>query len=121
MEKRQRVLIYGDTLVLTGVRLCLEANPAFEIIPLDTSYISGQDGLTGQELLTMQPDVVIFDTSSVQPQFHCSLIQEQSGLQLIAVNPDRDQILVWSGRHLRELTLQDLVNIIHQQDPNSEL
>jgi DNA-binding NarL/FixJ family response regulator len=109
MKKRLRVILYGDTLVLAGMRLSLEANSAFEVIAFN-----GPD-TTEQELLALQPDVVIFDTSSVQPQFRYNLIQTQFELQLIGIDPDRDQALVWSGQHLHELSLQDLVDVINQE------
>jgi len=92
------------------MRLSLEANPAFEVI-----VFNGPD-TTGQELLALQPDVVIFDTSSVQPQFRYNLIQTRLELQLIGIDPDRDQALVWSGQHLHELSLQDLVDVIAKKD-----
>ena len=110
MKKQLRIILYGDTLVLAGMRLILEADPAFEIIPF-----SGPD-TDGQELLALQPDVVIFDTSSVQPQFHYDPIGPS--LQLIGIDPDRDQALIWSGQHLNDLSVQDLIEIL--QDRHGE-
>lgn len=114
MKRQLRIILYGDTLVLAGMHLSLEANPAFEVI-----VFNGPDP-TGQELLALQPDVVIFDTSSVQPQFRFNLIQTQSELQLIGIDPDRDQALVWSGQHLHELSLQDLVDVIDKKDAEKD-
>ncbi len=106
MEKQQRVIIYGDTVVLSGVRLSLEACTAFEVIALDASHAGEQD------LLALHPDVIIFDTSSVRPQFHYDLIRQGSGLQLIGINPDNNQVLLWSGQDLRELSVPELVSVI---------
>jgi hypothetical protein len=118
MKRRQRVILYGDTLVLAGVRLSLEDNPAFEVITLEASNAARNDLPTEkelpieQELLDLQPDVVIFDTSSVQPQFHFDLIQCRSGLQLIGIDPDRNRVLQWSGQHFAELSMPDLINVV---------
>jgi hypothetical protein len=107
MKKQLRIILYGDTLVLEGMRFSLEANPAFEVIPFH-----GPDA-AGQELFALQPDVVIFDISSVQPHFQYD--PQGSSLQLIGIDPDRDQALVWSGQHLHDLSVQDLVEIIVQE------
>ena len=104
------------------MRLSLEANPAFKVIVFNGLDTAGKELSGEQELFLLQPDVVIFDTSSVQPQFRYNLIQTQLALQLIGVDPDRDQALVWSGQHLLELSLQDLVDVIaraRQGDPVS--
>ncbi len=111
MKKQLRIILYGDTLVLAGVRLSLETNPSFEVIPFH-----GPDA-DGQELLALKPDVVIFDTSSIRPQFHYDPIG--SNLQLIGIDPDRDQALVWSGRQVPAVSAADLIGIIQQKDPNS--
>ena len=94
-------------MVLEGVRTSLEASPAFEVIALGAAHAAEQD------LLRLHPDVIIFDTASVQPQFHYNLIQQRSRLQLIGIDPDKDQVLLWSGQQFHELSVQGLVNIIH--------
>src|SRR5512137_98822 len=109
MKKRPRIILYGDTLVLEGVRTSLEASPAFEVIALEAAHAAEQD------LLRLHPDVIIFDTASVQPQFRYNLIQQRSRLQLIGIDPDRDQVLLWSGQNLCELSVQDLVEVISEQ------
>jgi len=101
-------------LVLAGMRTSLEASPAFEVIALQAAHAAEPD------LLSLRPDVIIFDTRSVQPQFHYNLIQQRSGLQLIGIDPDRDQVVVWSGQKLRELTVQDLVEVIHKDGHEEE-
>ena len=94
--------------MLEGVRTSLEASPAFEVIALGAAHAAEQD------LLRLRPDVIIFDTASVQPQFHYNLIQQRSRLQLIGINPDRDQVLLWSGQQLHELSVKDLVEVIYK-------
>jgi hypothetical protein len=94
--------------MLSGVRTSLEANPAFEVIALDASHGGGQD------LLALGPDIVIFDTGSVHPQFPYDLIQQWTGL-LIGIDPDSNQALLWTGQHRSELSVQDLVEVIRQQ------
>lgn len=112
MKKPLRIILYGNSIVLAGVRLKLETDPAFEILPLDVSFANGE-GLPGeQELVALHPDIILFDTSSVQPQFQYNLKAMESELQLIGIDPDKDQVLVWSGQHLHELSVQDLVSVM---------
>lgn len=108
MERRQRILLYGDSLLLAGVRASLEACLAFEVISLDALHA------TEQELLVSNPDIVIFDNDSLRPQFHYNLIQRQADLLLIGIDPDSNGVQLWSGRYLRELSVQGLVEVIHQ-------
>ncbi|MRR29662.1 hypothetical protein EG834_04910 [bacterium] len=108
MERRQRILLYGDSLLMAGVRASLEASLAFEVIPLDASLATEQD------LLVSNPDIVIFDNDSVRPQFHFNLIKRQAELLLIGIDPDSNGVQLWSGRYLRELSVQGLVDVIHQ-------
>ena len=108
MHKRLRIILYGDSIVLAGMRLSLEANPAFQVISIAPPAASEQ------ELLALQPDVVIFDISSVQPRFHSNLIQRQHEVQLIGVDPDREHVLVWSGKQTAALGTAGLIRMIQQ-------
>lgn len=114
MNKRQRVLLYGDTLVLASIRATLKGNPLFEVIDLDTSHITLQD------VLELHPDTILYDIHSARFDFPCDLILHWSGL-LIGINPESSQVSVWTGHPLRELSVQDLVAIIQQHTERSEI
>jgi len=101
-------------LVLASVRASLEASQVFDVISPDAWNADGHD------LLSLSPDIVIFDTGSVQPRFFCDLFQQWSGL-LIGINPDSNQVLLWAGQQMCELSVQDLVAVIHQHQSHSEL
>ncbi len=98
--------------MLAGVRASLEASQAFEVLALNATQASEQ------EIIHLCPDVIIFDTSSVQPHFHYEPLG--SSLQLIGIDPDRDQALVWSGQHLNDLSVQDLVEILQERRGDME-
>ena len=113
MDKRQRVILYGDTLVLAGIRASLVVNPAFEVIDLDASQV------TRQGVLALNPDTIIFDIHTVQPHFSSNLIQHWAGL-LIGINPDNNQVFLWTGHQMSALSVQDLVTVIQQHRSLSE-
>ena len=108
MDKRQTVIVYGDSVVLAGVRTSLSFDPAFEVIACAFP-------LTDQELRALQPPAIIFDAQAVQPEFRYALAQEMPGLLLIGIDPSANQVVVWSGQQLRELSTQDLVKVINQK------
>lgn len=105
MKKPQRVYLHGDTLVLAGVRATLEANPAFEIIDLDSSHEIRPD------LLLWDPDVIIIDTSLVPYLLQSHLFDKWAGL-LIGVNPDINQVQFWIGKSMKMLSANDLGDVI---------
>ena len=102
--------MYGNTIVLAGIHLSLAASPSLEVQVLDTTQASGQD------LLALQPDVIIFDTHSTLPEFHFNLIQQRPELQLIGIDPDTAQAQVWSGRQVVAEEAADLIRIIQQKE-----
>jgi len=113
MDKRQTVIVYGDSLVLAGVQTSLSLNPAFEVI----AYPSP---IPEHELRALHPRAIIFDIQSVQPEFHYALAQDLPGLLLIGLDPDTNQVLVWSGQHFSELSTQGLAHVISLQDSDSK-
>ena len=106
MEKRQRVILFGDSLILAGVRASLEANPGIETLTLDQPL----DGPL-EELHRLRPAAVIFDLSAVQLDSLLSLLQ-QPDLLLIGIDPETHQVLVWSGKKASAEAATDLVNVI---------
>jgi hypothetical protein len=106
MEKRQRVILYGRSVILGTVGSSLQKRPQFEVISLTAPY----PGV--QELGAMKPDVILFDTDTPRPAAAFALLATCPGLQLIGIDPDRDQVSLWSGQNLRELSVQDLVEVI---------
>jgi hypothetical protein len=105
-EKRQRIIVYGDSVVLDGVRASLKRASQLEIISLDQPPAS-----LAENLPDLHPQAVIFDLGSVSPDFPLALLH-QSNLVLIGIDPETHQALVWSERHLSELSMQELVEII---------
>ena len=103
--------MYGNTIILAGIHLSLAANPSLEVQVVDTTQVSGQD------LLALQPDVIIFDTHSILPEFHFNLIQQRPELQLIGIDPDMALVLVWSGRQVRAVASADLIEILQETEP----
>jgi hypothetical protein len=104
----RQVILYGDSLVLQGVRAALADCPDVELRWLDPA-------LEGP-LETIQaccPAVFIFDMAAVRPDFLLALLQ-QPGLRLVGIEPETHQAVVWSGRHEAAVVAADLFNIIQE-------
>jgi hypothetical protein len=115
-EKRQRVVLYGDSLVLAGMRASLGLFPDFEIIAL-AAPSSGPV----QVLRTLHPAAVIFDLRVVQADFPFTLLQDQPGVLLVGIDPGRNQVVLWSGQRLHELSTRDLVQVIQDHLPEGDV
>lgn len=106
---QRRVVLYGDSLILAGVRASLEACPDLQLLSVDPSHDKSLDAIQA-----LCPSILIFDLDAVRPDFQLSLLQ-QPGLTLIGMEPETHQAVVWSGR--REVTLEaaDLVKWCTQE------
>jgi DNA-binding NarL/FixJ family response regulator len=109
MEKQQRVIVYGNTVVLAGIEARLRLDPNTEVIG------HTQTG-NQQELAGLHPDVVIFDLDDVQPEFLQTQFQLQPDLLLIGIDPESHEVLL-TGQATRSITLDQITRIMQNRDP----
>jgi len=107
---KRRVLLFGDSLILAGVRASLEPYAYLEIIQVDDSV----ENLL-ETIHSLSPAVIIFDLMAVQPGFQFSLLL-QPGLLLVGIDPETQQAVVWSGRQEAAVAAADLIKIITPKD-----
>ena len=106
MDTRVKVVVYGDTLMLAGLRASLARYAALELFRLDPALD------TARTLDALQPDVIIFDVTAT-PFTSLPLLNDvQAGVLLLGVDPALQQVLVWSGQHLPASSVYDLVELI---------
>jgi hypothetical protein len=108
-ENRRRVVLYGDSLILAGVRAGLERCPDLHIISLDPSLDNPMDAVRA-----CCPATFIFDMDAVQPGFHLSLLQ-QPGLRLVGLDPETHRAVVWSGREQAAVVAADLIDLVDER------
>jgi hypothetical protein len=109
-DSRCRTILYGNSLILEGVRAELSSEPGIEVVIFDQSL---NDPL--EEIRALKPAVIIFDLGVVQTSFPLAML-EQPNLLLIGIDPETHQAQVWSGRQRRAVVAADLISIIHQKD-----
>ncbi len=112
-EERQRVILYGDSLILAGMRASLEARPGTEVLILDQSLDRRCEALCSPGRATL-----IFDLGAVDPDSPLGLLQ-QPGLRLVGIDPETHQALVWSARRSSALNAADLVRVLFQDHSSS--
>ncbi len=106
MNEKQRVILYGDSLILDGVRATLARSPGIEILVLDQPLDRPLDALP-----PLCPAALIFDLEAEEPDFPLALLQ-QPGLLLVGIDPETHQVLVWSGKQATAVSAADLVGVI---------
>ena len=114
MEKR-RVILYGRSVILGTLNASLQHYLDLEVVSLSPPFPSTQ------ELNSLAPDVILFDIETGCPEAPFSLLAVLPGLLLIGIDPSSNQALLWSRRHLRDLSTQDLVQVIHRDEPDAAI
>ncbi len=63
--------------------------------------------------------MIIFDLGAIQPDFPLAMLQRLVFLQ-IGIDSETHQALVWSGKQMRELSVQDLLGMIRREKHSVE-
>ena len=105
-----RTIVYGDSLILEGVRAKLAGNPSLDVILLDHPLDKPLE-----ELRRLNPSVIIFDLGAIQADFPLAMLQHPD-LLLVGINPETHQALVWSGRQAEAVAAADLMEILESKE-----
>lgn len=108
MDKRQRIFILGNSLILNALRESLKRSDHFDITSLEMPKHV-------RDLEPMEPDAIVFDLETPLKESIFSLAEIRSKLLLVGVSPDTNIVKVWSGRQLRELSMQGLLAMIDEE------
>ena len=106
------VLLYGQSLLLSGVAASLAESPGLQVARATTWAAAGRL-LAGQA-----PEVLIFDLTNVSESQILPLLFANPGLLLIGMDPECNQAMLVSGQPIRAYTTQDLVQLIQRHDPD---
>jgi len=108
MDKRQRIFILGNSLILNALGESLKRSGHFDLTSLEMPN-------DVRDLEPMQPDAIVFDLETPLKESIFSLSEHCSKLLLVGVSPDTNIVKVWIGRQLRELSMQGLLAMIDDQ------
>ena len=106
MNTCRRILVYGNSLILSSVGARLRRYSGHEVI------IPGVATPGRIELQALKPDVILFDVEGPRPEAAFLLLETCQGMVLIGLNPDGNVAKVWTGKQLREPSTLDLLRVI---------
>ncbi len=107
-EKRQKVLFYGNTLVLAGMQASMEACPGLEVIVLDGPAAEA-------ELLAPDLGVVVFDMGAIHSEFLLTQMEAQPELLLIGIDPESHEVLL-AGQEAGSIALDRILQIVRGRE-----
>ncbi len=115
MSKSHRIFLYGNSVILGTMGASLRRSSLWEVTTLSPPWPNRE------ELHALEPDVIIYDIEAEQPEAAFSLLKVSPGLLLIALNPDGNIVHMWSGKQMRELSTQGLLEVINERLKISEI
>jgi hypothetical protein len=100
-----KVVLYGNSLALSGVGASLEGHPGLDLVRVDATKASAET------LRGLQADVVVFDLATAQPDV-VALWRRHPAVLPIGVDLLEHQVVVFSGEPSPAVTTDDLVRVI---------
>lgn len=111
MKPNTRVLFYGDSVFLAGLKVEL----ATAVAPLHLRTLPTDSPNPLQTIRDYRPQALLFDLSATdQPNFAIPLLRQQPDLLLIGLDPSRDDLLVLSGQSPQAIHINDLIAVFQQ-------
>ena len=105
----RRICIYGNSVILGTLGLNLRTYPQFELTNLVPPW---PDRLHLEEL---KPDVIFFDLEAEHPEAAFSMLDCHPDMLIIGISPDSNLVKVWTGRQIRKISTQGLLEMINEQ------
>ncbi len=115
MERRKRIVILGNSLILGTLGESLRRCGQFELTALVPQLPEAR------ELEALKPDAVFFDLEAPRSEMVFSLLESHPRLLFLGISPDSNVVKMWAGRQLRELSTQGLLEVIDEQLKNLQL
>lgn len=114
-----RLLFYGDSIFLAGVKVelatAISGGPCLHFLTLSTEALDPLESIHDY-----RPQAILFDlTAPIQPDFVIPLLRQQPDLLLIGLDPSRDDLLVLSVQSSPAMQIDDLIALIRHQETSA--
>lgn len=106
MNRRRRVILFGKSIILGTVGASLARYPDLEIIALSSPLPDVQ------ALEALAPDVILFDVGEGTPEAAFALLKNCTNLMLAGINPENEEVGLWSSTLGEVMTAGDLLQLI---------
>jgi hypothetical protein len=110
MSAGARLVFYGNSMFLAGIRAKLEHLTSLKLIT-----VAADSPEAAAQVDSCNPLAVLFDLAADHPRFAVSLLRRHPDLLLIGVDPSSEELLVLSCHPAVALNMSDLVEIIDQE------
>lgn len=107
MQERQRIVLYGDSLLLVAIQSCLAGFPALEVT---VQNVPPAPALS--DFCAMQASVVIFDLTKFPSETVLALIENRPDMLIIGLDSAGERMLLLSGQKAHAMTANRLVQLI---------
>jgi hypothetical protein len=107
MGTRQKILLYGSSLVLAGMQAGLKESPLFDVIAI------GQPAAR-EDLSAVDPSVIIFDLGAFQEETILEQVQARPGLLLIGIDAESHRVLL-TGQGASSISLDQISLIVRSR------
>jgi len=116
VKTRQRIILYGNSVILGSIRACLQRYSQFEV----TTLVPPLQEV--QEIEALKPDILLFDSETPHTEAVFAALKTNPSLLLIGISPDINLVKIWSGRQFRDLSIKGLFDVINSElkDPAIE-
>ena len=111
MEKRRRVVVYGNSLNMAGIVATLKTDTTLEVLCVKPDSANAWQSLDESGIAA-----IVFDLSDPPVCVDVTLLCDRPGLALIGVDLSSGKMLVLSSRPEQALSMADLVSVIHQKE-----
>ena len=115
METNKQIVLYGKSLILGSIKSSLRRCPKLQV----TTLLPTPSMQEIQKLDSLKLDILLFDLETTQPETVFSLLKSDSNLQVIGISPGINRVKIWSIRDLREVSMQDLLQVIKSKEMDS--
>jgi len=109
VKVNRRILLYGNSVILGAIGASLRRCSQFEVTTLASPLQKMQ------KLDAVNPDILLFDLETIHTEAVFSELKTNPSLLLVGISPDINLVKIWSGRQVRELSTQDLLELIKRE------
>jgi len=109
VKESRRIVLYGNSVILGAIGASLRRCSQFEVTTM-ASPLQKMQGLNA-----VNPDILLFDLETTHTEAVFSKLKTNPGLLLVGISPDINLVKIWSGRQVRELSTQDLLELIKRE------
>ncbi len=115
MDGQRTIALIGDSILMEGVKLRLEACREWTVVQIDPARSD-----LWSTLRRLVPALIITELDAPWGDALFTLLRDEPDLQLIGLDPTQGRLIVLTGRHYASRTLQDLLQLVQEQVGRNE-